>query len=99
VSQSFDLTMSLGESYIEGKATSKDKEYTVNIQGGKTCLVLPNEFEGCNHAIIHFFTEKGNKLKLETNVEYNGDWIQIYDDFVTSTLSGDLPIAMNIDCE
>jgi hypothetical protein len=40
MSQSFDLTMSLGESYIEGKATSKDKEYTVNIQGGETCFVL-----------------------------------------------------------
>ena len=59
--------------------------------------VQQNDKQQPNHAIIHYFTKKGNKLKLETKVEYNRDWIQIYGDFVTSTLSGDLPIAMTIE--
>jgi hypothetical protein len=96
--QSYDLKMSLGESYIEGIATSNDKEYRINIQAGVTCLVLPSEFEGSSHAIINFITESGNQLKIETKVEYNMDWIQIYDDSLTVTLSSDLPISMTIDC-
>jgi hypothetical protein len=96
--QSYNLTMSLGESYIEGRATSENKEYIVNIQGGATCLILPSEFEKvCDNATLHFFTEKGNKLKLETKVEYSRDWIQIYDDFATLSLSSDLPIVMTIE--
>jgi hypothetical protein len=59
MNKSYNSTTSLGESYI--KATSENKEYTVNIQGGETCLVLPSEFEKvCENATIHFFTEKGN---------------------------------------
>ena len=43
--------MQLGESYIEGKALSEQGEYTINIQGGKTCLILPSEFtEKCEKA-------------------------------------------------
>jgi hypothetical protein len=98
MSQFYDLKMSLGESYIEGIATSNDKEYRINIQAGVTCLVLPSEFERSGHAIINFITENGNQLKIETKVEYNMDWIQIYDDSLTVTLSSDLPISMTIDC-
>ena len=95
----FDLQMRLGESYIEGKALSDDGEYTINIQGGKTCLVLPSEFaEKCETATIHFSTEKGTELKIETGVEYNRDWIEVYDDYLTTTLSSDLPTAMTIEC-
>ena len=95
--QSFDLKMSLGESYIEGIATLNNKEYRINIQAGATCLVLPSEFEGGDHANINFFTEKGNRPKIETQVQYNMDWIQIYDDSLTATLSSELPISMTID--
>ena len=95
----FDLQMQLGESYLEGKAISNHGEYTINIQGGKTCLVLPSEFaEKCENATIHFFTEKGTELKIETEVEYNCDWIEVYDDYLTTTLSRDLPTAMTIEC-
>lgn len=96
--QSYDLKMSLGESYIEGIATSNDKEYRINIQAGATCLILPSEFEGTGHAIINFVTQSGNYLKMETKVEYNMDWIQIYDNFLTEILSSDLPISMIVDC-
>ena len=86
----FDLQMRLGESYIEGKALSDDGVYTINIQGGKTCLVLPSEFaERCENA---------TELKIETEVAYNRDWIEVYDDYLTTTLSRDLPIAMTIEC-
>ena len=68
MSQSYDLKMSLGESYIEGIATSNDKEYRINIQAGATCLVLPSEFEGINHDNINFLTESGNHSKIETQV-------------------------------
>ena len=95
----FDLQMQLGESYVAGTAISDDGEYTINIQGGKTCLVLPSEFaEKCENATIHFFTEKGTEQKIETEVEYNRDWIEVYDDYLTTTLSRDLPIAMTIEC-
>jgi hypothetical protein len=95
----YDLQMRLGESYIEGKALSEYGEYTINIQGGKTCLVLPSEFtEKCENATIHFFTEKGTELKIKSEVVYNRDWIQVYDDYLTNTLSRDLPIAMTIEC-
>jgi hypothetical protein len=78
---------------------SEDIEYTINIQGGRTCLVLPREFEeGCEKATIHFFTEKGTKLQIKTNVQYNHDWIEICDDYLTTTLTRDLPIAMSIKC-
>jgi hypothetical protein len=97
MSQSYDLKMSLGESYIEGIATSNDKEYRINIQAGTTCLVLPSEFEGGGHATINFFTEKGNHPNIETPVQYNMDWIQIYDDSLTATLSSDLPFSITID--
>jgi hypothetical protein len=91
--------MRLGESYIEGKALSEHGEYIINIQGGKTCLVLPSEFtEKCEKATIHFFTEKGTEIKIKTEVAYDRDWIQVYDDFLTNTLSRDLPIAMAIEC-
>lgn len=74
----FDLQVRLGESYIEGKALSDDGEYTINIQGGNTCLVLPSEFPvKCENATIHFFTEKGTELKIETEVQYNPDWIEV----------------------
>ena len=96
----FDLEMRLGESYMEGKALSDDGEYTINIQGGKTCLVLPSKFEEkCENVTIHFFTEKGTELKIETEVQYNRDWIEVYDDYLTTTLSRDLPIAMTIECK
>lgn len=95
----FDLQMRLGESYIEGKALSEYGEFTINIQGGKTCLILPSEFtEKCENATIHFFTEKGTDLKIKTEVAYNLDWIQVYDDYLTNTLARDLPIAMTIEC-
>ena len=95
----FHLEMRLGESYIEGKGLSDDGEYTINIQGGKTCLVLPSKFEEkCENVTIHFFTEKGTELKIETGVEYNRDWIEVYDDYLTTTLSRDLPTAMTIEC-
>ena len=95
----FDLEMRLGESYIEGKALSDDGEYTINIQGGKTCIVLPSEFaEKCENATIHFFTEKGTELKIETEVEHNREWIEVYDDYLTTALSRDLPTAMTIEC-
>jgi hypothetical protein len=91
--------MRLGESYIEGKALSEYGEFTINIQGGKTCLILPSEFtEKCENATIHFFTEKGTELKIKTEVPYNLDWIQVYDDRLTNTLARDLPIAMTIEC-
>jgi hypothetical protein len=95
--QPYGLKMSLGESYIEGIATSNDKEYKINIQGGATCLTLPSEFKGNDYAIINCVTSGGNHLKIETKVEYNMDWIQIYDDSLTATLSSDLPISMTID--
>lgn len=95
--QSFALEMSLGESYIEGIAICNYNEYKINIQGGATCLILPSEFEGADHAVIIFATNNGNNQKLETKVEYNNDWIQIYDDNLTITLSSDLPISMTID--
>jgi hypothetical protein len=95
--QPYGLKMSLGESYFEGIATSNDKEYKLNIQGGATCLTLPSEFKGNDYAIINFVTMGGNHLKIETKVEYNMDWIQIYDDSLTATLSSDLPISMTID--
>ena len=97
----FDLQMRLGESYIAGKALSHDGEYNINIQGGKTCLILPSEFaEKCENenATIHFFMEKGTEIKIETEVEYNRDWIEVYDDYLTTTLSKDLPTAMIIEC-
>lgn len=95
--QSYDLKMNLGESYIEGIATCNDKEYRINIQGGATSLILPSDFEGPDHSIINFATHSGNNQKIETKVEYKMDWIQIYDDFLTVTLSRDLPISMTID--
>ncbi|MFI5407042.1 MAG: hypothetical protein ACHQ1D_11090 [Nitrososphaerales archaeon] len=95
----FDLEMRLGESYIEGKALSDDGEYIINIQGGKTCIVLPSEFaEKCENATIHFFTEKGTELKIETEVEHNRDWIEVNYDYLTTALSRDLPTAMTIEC-
>jgi len=91
--------MRLGESYIEGKALSHDGEYNINIQGGKTCLILPSEFaEKCENATIHFNMEKGTEVKIETEVEYNRDWIEVYDDYLTTTLSRDLPASMIIEC-
>ena len=71
--QSFGLEMSLGESYIEGIAICYYKEYKINIQGGATCLILPSEFGGADHAVINFGTNSGNNQKLETKVEYNND--------------------------
>ena len=97
--QRFDLEVQLGESYIEGKAVSDHQEYRINIQGGKTGIILPNDFEKiCQVALVHIFTEKGNELKIEMEIEYKLDWIEIYDDFLTSTLSGDLPVSLTIEC-
>ena len=42
--------------------------------------------------------KKGTELKIETEVEYKRDWIEVYDDYLTTTLSRDLPTAMIIEC-
>jgi hypothetical protein len=97
--QFYELDMTLGESYIEGMATCGDKQYRINIQGGSTCLILPSKFEGAaaDHAIIIFATRDGNNQQIETKVQYDKDWIQVYDDNLTAALSNDLPIMMIID--
>jgi hypothetical protein len=60
-------------------------------------LILPSEFGGADDAVINFGTNSGNNQKLETKIEYNNEWIQIYDDNLTITLSSDLPTSMIID--
>ena len=46
-------------------AILEDSAYPINIQMGKTSVVLPNGFEGIEDALIYFNTEAGRELTLK----------------------------------
>ncbi len=92
------LDLSLGQSYIYGKAFYRDKTYFINIQYGSRSIMLP--YEIINHskyALIEFYRQNGSKVTLEHRVDVSSkDIIEIYDDWLTNELANDLPIEMHI---
>ena len=94
----FSLKMTIGESYLVGKASIKDMTYTINIQAGKKGIILPNEFiKSSGEIIASFFTENKKEYILTANLEEGLDWIEIYDDFLFLSLVKDLPSSLIID--
>ena len=94
----FSLKMTFGESYLVGKALIKDMTYTINIQAGKKGIVLPKELiKSSGEIIASFFTENKKECILTANLEEGRDWIEIYDDFLFSSLTKDLPSSLIID--
>ena len=94
----FSLKMTVGESYLVGKASIKDMIYTINIQEGKKGIILPKEFINSSGEIIaSFFTENKKEYILTAKLEEGRDWIEIYDDFLFLSLVKDLPSSLIID--
>jgi hypothetical protein len=92
----FKLKVSLAESYLYGTAEYGENTFTINIQGGRTGVVLPYDFEPLEEILIHFSTESGKRYSLRSKVEKGADMIEIYDDDLTLRLANDLPILMTV---
>jgi len=94
----FSLKMDFGQSYLVGKASSKETTYTINIQGGRKGIVLPKELmKSDGEVIASFFTESEKEIILTAEVSEGMNWIEIYDDFLIWSLAHDLPTSLIID--
>lgn len=95
----FHLDVTYGESYLEGNATSKDKDkvYKINIQGGTIGIKLPQELCLSEFVTLYFHTKKENDIKLYCKTDLGNDWIEVYDNFLTAVLFDDLPTSLTIE--
>lgn len=93
----FNLEVTYGESYIEGNAIGLNSIYKINIQGGSLGIKLPKELCLSEYVTLYFYTKNGKEIKLYCKAEIGYDWIEIYDDFLTTVLFDDLPTSMSIE--
>lgn len=92
----FHLEVTYGESYIEGM-TKGTNQYRINIQGGSLGIKLPKELCLTEYVTLYFQTQSGNEINLYCKTEIGNDWIEIYDNFLTTVLFDDLPTSFTIE--
>ncbi len=92
------LDLTLGQSYIYGKAYYRDKTYLINIQYGRREIRLPYDIiDNSREATVEFYREDGSKVAIRHEVKVSEkDIVEIYDDWLTNELVKDLPIEMHI---
>ncbi len=91
----FDIKVDLVESYLFGTAKGESGSYAINIQGGKTCVVLPMELLGeepdsRKKAILNVSTDLGT-VSIRSEIRTGRDMIEIYDDTLLERLARNEP--------
>jgi hypothetical protein len=97
----FEVNVSLAESYLYGIAKGTRGTYAINIQGGRTGVMLPKELlsydrDSYAEALLNIRT-KSETLSLRSKVDVGGgDMIEIFDDRLLDKLATEEPRAMEI---
>jgi hypothetical protein len=102
----FALQLQLSESYIHGKATLNEKDYSINIQqAANRLVVLPKDFSyigEIDKGLISFSRENDNnnkRISIAAEIQVGqGDLIEVYldQDNILLSIANDLPIEINI---
>jgi hypothetical protein len=102
----FALQLQLSESYIHGKATLNEKDYSINIQqAANRLVVLPKDFSyigEIDKGLISFSRENDNnnkRISIASEIQVGqGDLIEVYldQDNILLSIANDLPIEINI---
>ena len=95
-----DVKVDLAESYLFGVAKGNSASYAINIQGGKTGIVLPTELLDGNpdlnqSAIVNITTVTGN-VSLRSKVKAGRDMIEIFGDELIEQLAVNEPTSIEI---
>jgi hypothetical protein len=102
----FALQLQLSESYIHGKATLNEKDYSINIQqAANRLVVLPKDFSyigEIDKGLISFSRENDNnnkRISIASEIQVGqGDLIEVYldQDNILLSIANDLPIEISI---
>jgi hypothetical protein len=102
----FALQLQLSESYIYGKATLNEKDYSINIQqAANQLVVLPKDFSyigEIDKGLISFSRENDNnnkRISIASEIQVGqGDLIEVYldQDNILLSIANDLPIEISI---
>jgi hypothetical protein len=96
----FEVNVNLGESYLHGVARGINGNYAINIQGGRTGIVLPKELLSLDpdtyaEALLNVRTNSGI-VSLRSKIEVGKDMIEIFDDRLLEKLAHEEPQAIEI---
>jgi hypothetical protein len=96
----FEVNVNLAESYFHGVVKGINGNYAINIQGGKTGIVLPKELlypdrDSYAEALLNIRTNSGT-VSLRSRVQVGRDMIEIFDDRLLEKLALEEPQAIEI---
>jgi hypothetical protein len=96
----FEVNVNLAESYLYGIAKGINRDYAINIQGGRTGIVLPKELlipdpNTYAEALLNIRTKSGI-TSLRSEIEVGKDMIEIFDDKLLEKLALEEPQAIEI---
>ena len=96
----FEVDVNLAESYLYGVAKGNNGNHAINIQGGRTGIVLPKELLGPDpnmyvEALLNIRTNSGI-VSLRSEIEVGKDMIEIFDDRLLEKLALEEPRAIEI---
>jgi hypothetical protein len=96
----FEVNIDLAESYLHGVAKGINGNYAINIQGGRTGIVLPKELLGPDpatyaEALLNIRTNSGI-VSFRSEIEVGQDMIEIFDDRLLEKLALEEPQAIEI---
>lgn len=96
----FEVNVNLAESYLYGIAKGMNSSYAINIQGGRTGIVLPKELlsserGSATEAILNVRTTS-ETVSLRSSVQVGRDMIEIFDDRLLEKLTLEEPQAIEI---
>lgn len=96
----FEVNVNLAESYLYGVAKGISGRYAINIQGGRTGIVLPKELlsseRGSSTEAILNFRTTSETVSLRSRVQVGRDMIEIFDDKLLEKLTLEEPQAIEI---
>ena len=96
----FEVDVNLAESYLHGVAKGMSGNYAINIQWGRTGIVLPKELLGPDpnmyaKVLLNIRTNSGI-VSLQSEIEVGKDMIEIFDDRLLEKLALEEPRAIEI---
>ena len=96
----FEVNVNLAESYLYGVAKGINVSYAINIQGGRTGIVLPKDLlysdrDSNAEALLNIRTNSGT-VSLRSRVQVGRDMIEIFDDRLLENLAHKEPRAIEI---
>jgi hypothetical protein len=96
-----NLSLNVGNGYLDGNAANDFTSYKINIQQGwpETTLIVPSNLNlNAGETSIAFYTESGNQIPLRTNIKNEDtDMIRLFTSLETLVqLTKMLPTALDI---